>query len=143
MPIFTQTLGFIAEKEKMVKLKFETENSKHGLSQARGFAWLTQEGIQFEYQVLDTILEVIKSDPTDAFVPFSDIQEIKYEKSWLSGDSVIIEVNSMKKTTDIPFLEETSICLELDRKQKESGKNFAVDAQLALANYRNNQLDNF
>ena len=48
----------------------------------------------------------------------------------------------MKKTTEIPFLDETSIFLELDRKQKESCKNFVVDAQLALANYRNDQLDN-
>jgi hypothetical protein len=125
----------------MIKLKFETENATHGLSQTRGFAWYNDKGLLFEYQQMDSILEVLKKDSADAFVPFTDIQEITYEKSWLSGDSVLIELSSMKNVVDIPFIQETSLVLELDKKQRETGKNFVVDAQVAMANYRIKQLE--
>ncbi|MFT4600428.1 MAG: hypothetical protein ACI857_000602 [Arenicella sp.] len=125
----------------MTKLKFETENSTHGLTQSRGFAWFTSEGISFEYQVLDTILEVVKSDLKEVFVSFDQVEEIVYEKSWLSGDEVYIKLNSLKNVDDLPFLDETDICLELDKKQRENGKNFVVNAQLELSNFRITQLD--
>jgi hypothetical protein len=125
----------------MTKLKFETENSSHGLTQARGFAWYTEKGLFFEYQILDSMLEIVKSDLKEVFVPFDEIGEVVYVKSWFFGDSVNIKLTSLKSAQNAPFLDETNLVLELDRKQRENGKNFAVDSQLELSNYRNEQLD--
>lgn len=126
----------------MTKLEFETDNAIHGLTQARGFAWYTKEGIMFEYQVSDSIFELIKSEVNDLFVPFDSIEEIIYKKAWFSGGTVFIKLNSLKYLDQIPFCEETKLCLELGRKQKERGKEFAVNAQLELSNFNINQLDN-
>ena len=127
--------------QEMTKLKFQTENAKHGLSQAKGFAWFTKEEIEFGYQVLDTILEVVKSDLKEAVIPFQDIYRITYEKSWLSGHSVLIELNSLKNVNEIPFIEETTLCVELDKKDRDNARDFVAEADLTLANFRNEQLD--
>jgi hypothetical protein len=125
----------------MNKLKFETDDSKFGLTQARGFAWWTREGLMFEFQVLDTILEIVKSEHKELFVSFGQIERIYYEKEWFAGGSVYIELNSLKNIEDVPFLDETELCLELERKHKSRGKEFAVNSQLELSEYNLNQMD--
>jgi hypothetical protein len=87
------------------------------------------------------MLEIVKSDLKEVFVPFDEIGEVVYVKSWFFGDSVNIKLTSLKSAQNAPFLDETNLVLELDRKQRENGKNFAVDSQLELSNYRNEQLD--
>ncbi len=124
-----------------MKLKFETDNAIHGLTQARGFAAYSKEGLSFEYQVLDSILELVKSEITERFVSFDQIEEIEYKKEWFSGGSVLIHLNSLKNLDSIPFLDETELCLELDRKEKVKGKEFAVNAQLELSNYKLQKLN--
>ena len=57
----------------MTKLHFETDNSIHVLTQCRGFAWYTKEGVMFEYQVSDSILEMFKSELKDLFVSYNQI----------------------------------------------------------------------
>ncbi|MDG1333991.1 MAG: hypothetical protein P8P74_16765 [Crocinitomicaceae bacterium] len=123
------------------KLQFETDNANHGLTQARGFAWFTKIGLMFEYQVSDTVFEVMKTDLQELFVPFEQIKEIKWKKSWFTGGIVYIKLNSLKELDQVPFLEETELCLELDRKEKTEGKEFAVNAALQLAHFRLEELD--
>lgn len=123
------------------KLRFETDNANHGLTQARGFAWYTKTGLMFEYQVSDTVFEVMKSDLKELFVPYEQIQDIKWKKSWFTGGVVYIRLNSLKDLDQVPFLEETELCLELERKEKVAGKEFAVNSALQLADFRIEQLD--
>lgn len=125
----------------MKKLQFETDNATHGLTHARGFAWSTREGLMFEYQVSDSIIEVIKSELKELFVPYQQIQEIVHKNSWFTGGTIYVQLNSLKNLADIPFLEETELCLELKRKHKNAGKEFAVNAQLELSKHRLDQLD--
>ena len=123
------------------KLQFETDNANHGLTQARGFAWFTKKGVMFEYQVSDTLFEVMKSDLHELFVPYEKIENIKWKKSWFTGGVVYIKLNTLKELDQVPFLEETELCLELERKEKIEGKEFAVNAALQLAYFRLEQLD--
>lgn len=123
------------------KLKFETDNAIHGLTKARGFVWYTEKGVMFEYQVSDNILEIMKSDLTDLFVPFEQISEIRWKNSWFSGGTVYITLSSLKNLDKIPFLEEAELCLKLKRKEKTKGKEFATNAALNLAYFLNDELD--
>ncbi|MDG1427531.1 MAG: hypothetical protein P8M19_03670 [Crocinitomicaceae bacterium] len=123
------------------KLLFETDDAKLGLTQARGFAWFTKKGVMFEYQVTDTVFEMMKSELTELFVPFEQVKEIRWEKSWFTGGIVYISLNSLKDLDQVPFLDETELCLELDRKQKTEGKEFGVNAALQLAYFRIEELD--
>jgi hypothetical protein len=125
----------------MNKLKFETDNATHGLTLARGFAWHTKEGLMFEYQVSDSIMELLKSELKELFVPYSQVQQISHKNSWFSGGTVYVQLSSLKNLEDAPFLEQTELCLELERKHKTAGKEFAVSAQLELSNYKFDQMD--
>ncbi|MCH2233369.1 MAG: hypothetical protein MK078_03865 [Crocinitomicaceae bacterium] len=124
----------------MLKLRFETENASHGLTRTKGFAWHDAEGIHFEHQVSDTILEVYKGDVKDSSIPYDQIQEIKYKNSWFSGGSVIIVLSSFKSAEELPFVQNGEVVLSLKRAQKSRGKEFAINAQLDLDNYRINNM---
>ena len=124
----------------MYKLKFETENATHGLTQAKGFAWHDAQGIYFEHQVSDAILEVYKGEVSENFIPYDQIQSVSYKSSWFSGGSVIIALNSLKNVDKIPFVQNGEVVLKLKREQKSQGKEFAVNAQLDLDDYRLNNM---
>mgnify|MGYP003688848341 CR=1 FL=1 len=127
----------------MVKLKFETEDAKLGLTKAAGFLWADQKGIHIEYQISDNIFELYKSDIKEAFFPFTTIDEITHKQSWwlFNGGRICISLNSLKNTTDIPFMEDNDMLFNLKRKNKNKGKDFAVNTQLELCNYRLDELN--
>lgn len=69
----------------MNKLKFNTQDSKFGLTEASGFIWSTKEGIHVEYQTKDTIVGAYKSEISEVFIPYALIQDITFKNAWFSG----------------------------------------------------------
>jgi hypothetical protein len=121
----------------MRKLKFETDDVKFGLTKSTGFAWADNKGVYIEYQVSDNILELYKSKINDVFISYSTIDSIRYKKSWLfSGGTVYIALNTLKKMSNLPFLEDFEVTLDLNRKQRNQGKDFTVNTQLDLQSFR-------
>jgi hypothetical protein len=121
----------------MRKLKFETDDAKLGLTKATGFIWADIKGIHIEYQVSDNILELYKSKVNDVFISYATIDSIRYKKSWFfSGGTVYIALNTLKKMSNIPFLVDFEVKLNLKRKQKDQGKDFTVNTELELQNFR-------
>ena len=115
----------------MKKLKFSTEDSKFGLTEATGFLWSTKKGIHVEYQVKDTIIEAYKTEVTEVLIPYSVIQDVEYKSAWFSGGDIEVSLNTLKGYSDLPFLEETELVFSLDsRKHKNSAKEFVVNAKL-------------
>lgn len=125
----------------MAKLQFETDNATHGLTHAKGFAWVERHGIKFEYQVSDSILEILKSEIKEVLISFEEIQNIRFKNSWFSGGTVYIGLNSLKAMDGIPFVEDGEIVLSLKRNQKDNGKEFAVNGDLELSNFRMEKLN--
>jgi len=124
----------------MKKLRFETEDSNHGLSTTRGFSWFSEDVLMFEYQVSDSIFEILKSELKELTVPFAQIETISFKNSWFSGGKILVELGSLKNIDKTPFLEDAVLCLEIERKNKDTAKEFAVNANLALANFKFDQL---
>jgi len=127
----------------MKKLKFETDDTKLGFTKAAGFLWADQKGVHVEYQVSDNIFELYKSEVKEVFFPFKTIEEINHNMSWwlFNGGQICISLNSLKNTNDIPFIEDNGLIFNLKRKNKNKGKDFAVNTQLELYNYRLVQLN--
>ncbi len=109
----------------MKKLQFETEDANLGLTKALGFAWASDTGVFIEYQVSDSIIGVKKWPVAETFIPFDEIVEVLYKSGWFSGGEVSIQLNSLKNVENLPFLEDATLTLSLNRKQKEHGKEFA------------------
>lgn len=125
----------------MKKVQFKVDDTGIGITQAKGFLWSDREGVHFEFQVSDNIIEVYKSDISEVTIPFSQIAEITYSSSYFSGGKICIRVNSLKNVDKIPFLKDSEIVIKLKRNQKEIGNDFAVNAQLDLANFNLEALD--
>lgn len=119
----------------MKKLKFNTEDSKFGLTEAAGFLWSTKKGVYAEYQVKDTIIQAYKTEIKEVFIPYSAIQDIVYKSAWFSGGEIEVSLNTLKGYSDLPFLEETELLFSLDsRKQKNDAKEFVINAKLENVN---------
>tara|TARA_B110000037_G_C17127730_1_gene509123 strand:- start:6077 stop:6460 length:384 start_codon:yes stop_codon:yes gene_type:complete len=125
----------------MAKVQFRTDDPKFGLTQAIGFIWEDRDGIHIEYQVSDIILNVIKSDLKDVFIPYSQIASIVYKKSWLGKGKIIISLSSLKGLDKIMFLETTTLKISVKKDQKSNCLEFEANANLFLSTDRVAQLD--
>ena len=125
----------------MAKVQFRTDDPKLGLTQAIGFIWEDRDGIHIEYQVSDIILNVIKSDLKDVFIPYSQIASIVYKKSWLGKGKIIISLSSLKGLDKIMFLETTTLKISVKKDQKSNCLEFEANANLSLSTDRVAQLD--
>ncbi len=124
----------------MKKVQFKKDETRFGLSKATGFVWVNQEGIFFEYQVSDNILEIYKSKIKEVSIPFDQVASVIYKKNLLGRGKIVIELSSLKNVDRLPFLEETKICISLKRNQKVNGQEFVSNATYELGNYRFNQV---
>ncbi|MFT5819331.1 MAG: hypothetical protein ACI8ZM_000554 [Crocinitomix sp.] len=124
----------------MAKVQFKTDDRKLGLTQAIGFIWEERDGIHLEYQVSDNILNVLKSDLKNVFIPYSQIEDIIYRKSWLSKGKIIVSLSSLKGLDKIMFLETTTLKISVTRDQKRKCLEFEANANLSLSSDRVAQL---
>ncbi|NOQ72032.1 MAG: hypothetical protein GQ574_08530 [Crocinitomix sp.] len=125
----------------MAKVQFRTDDPKLGLTQAIGFIWEERDGIHIEYQVSDNILNVLKSDLKNVFIPYAQIEDIVYKKSWLSKGKIIISLSSLKGLDKIMFLETTTLKISVKRDQKSKCLEFEANANLSMSSDRVAQLD--
>lgn len=125
----------------MAKVQFRTDDPKLGLTQAIGFIWEERDGIHIEYQISDNILNVIKSDLKNIFIPYGQIDEIVFKKPWLSKGKIIVSLSSLKGLDKIMFLETTTLKISVKRDQKSKCLEFEANANLALSTDRVAQLD--
>lgn len=119
----------------MRKVQFKIDDLGIGITQAKGFLWSDKEGVHFEYQVSDNIIEVYKSNVNDAIIPYSQIANIEYKKAFFGGGKILIQLNSIKNVDRIPFIKDALIKIPLKRDQKENAAEFVVNANLDLANF--------
>lgn len=125
----------------MAKVQFKTDDRKLGLTQAIGFIWEEREGIHIEYQVSDNILNVLKSDLKNVFIPYSQIESILFKKSWLGNGTLIISLSSLKGLDKIMFLEATTLKIKVKKDQKTKCLDFESNGNLSLSTDRVAQLD--
>jgi hypothetical protein len=125
----------------MKKLKFNTEDSKFGLTEATGFVWYTKKGIHIEFQVSDTIIDAYKTDISEVFIPYHCIEDIEYKSAWFAGGDICISLNTLKGFSELLFLDENELILSLERKQRTKGKEFVVNLKLEKVGYVIDELD--
>ena len=125
----------------MAKVQFRTDDPKLGLTQAIGFIWEERDGIHIEYQVSDNILNVLKSDLKNVFIPYTQIEDIVYKQAWLRKGKIIISLSSLKGLDKILFLETTTLKISVKRDQKSKCLEFEANANLSMSTDRVAQLD--
>lgn len=119
---------------------FEISEVSYGLKKARGLMRLKKEGIELEFEVEDSFIGFFKSGVTTILVPFSDLEEIKFDKGWFSG-KVTLEGTSMKAFQDIPGTEVATCTLKIERKHKKEAEALISKARMLLSEYRLNRMD--
>ena len=112
----------------------------HGFQQAEGLMKLGKERLEFEFEVKDSILGVVKSGLKEVVIPFSDLKSITYKKGWI-GAKVILEGNSMKVFSELPGTELATCTLKIKRKHRDDAQRLISQARMQFSEYKLEQFD--
>ncbi|MCW9706025.1 hypothetical protein [Fodinibius salsisoli] len=118
---------------------FEITGVSHGLKEVEGLIKLTNDGFELEYQLKDSFVGMIKSDSKTTIIPYSNLEEITFEKGWFSN-KIILEGTSMDAFNDLPGTEPGSRTLKIKRKDKEEAEKLVSRARMEFSEYKLNQM---
>lgn len=122
------------------RLPFKIEDLNYGLKEAVGLLRFDKNYVILELQEQDAFVGMMKSDVESFKISFSDIQDVTFDKGMFSS-KVIIDGSHMKSLSDIPGNKQGSVELKIDRKDKKEAERVISALNLALSEYRLNQMD--
>lgn len=120
---------------------FEIANINHGFQKASGLLKLEEGHLVMEYQVEDAIVGMFKSDVKEVSLPISELLEVEFKKRFFSA-KLILRGQSMKVFQDVPGTEQARCELKIKRGERDMAARLASRLQLALSEYRLDQMDN-
>jgi hypothetical protein len=126
--------------ENSYRLPFTIKDLEYGLKEAVGFLRFDKNHLILELQQQDAFVGALKSDVQNLKISFSEIQEIKIDKGMFST-SVIIEGSHMASLSEVPGSKQGNVELKIDRKNKKEADRVISALNLALSEYRLNQMD--
>ena len=126
--------------ENSYRLPFTIKDLEYGLKEAVGLLRFDKNHLILELQQQDAFVGALKSDVQNFKIPFSEIQEIKVDKGMFST-SVIIEGSHMASLSEVPGSKQGNVELKIDRKNKNEADRVISALNLALSEYRLNQMD--
>lgn len=122
------------------RIPFKIEDLQYGLKEAVGLLHFDSSNLILELQQQDAFVGMMKSDVENFKIPFSDIQDVKFDKGLLST-SIIIEGSHMDSLGKIPGSKQGSLELKIDRKNKKDAERAISALNLALSEFHLNQMD--
>ncbi|HKI44139.1 MAG TPA: hypothetical protein VKA08_02285 [Balneolales bacterium] len=126
--------------ENSYRLPFTIKDLEYGLKEAVGFLRFDKNHLILELQQQDAFVGALKSDVQNLKISFSEIQEIKIDKGMFSTN-VIIEGSHMASLSEVPGSKQGNVELKIDRKNKKEADRVISALNLALSEYRLNQMD--
>jgi hypothetical protein len=123
-----------------ISVPFEIPNVEHGLKKAEGLIKLCDKGFDLEFKEKDAFVGMYKSEVETVHISYSDLEDIRFEKSWFSA-KIVLEGNSMKAFEEIPGDAEAGSCvLKIERKNRTEARDLVSRGRVAHSEYKLNQM---
>jgi hypothetical protein len=110
------------EKMDKISFPFSIKNVFAGFAEVSGVISLEEDTIEIEFQTMDSLAKMIKSDVKDITVPITDIEEIDFKKS-IWGNKLTLRVSRLSMVSEIPSQESGEIRLSIQNKYTEMALN--------------------
>lgn len=121
-------------------IPFEVTDISYGLKEAKGLVKLNENGFELEYRLQDSFVGIVKSDTKSTVIPYSNLEEITFEKGWFSS-KIILEGTSMDAFRGLPGTEPGSRTLKIKRRHRDEAEKLVSRARMRLSEYRLNKME--
>jgi len=120
---------------------FVIDGINHGFQEAKGLIKLNEEGLEFEFEVEDTLIGAFKSGIKTVCIPYQNLETVEFKKGLISS-KIVIEGTSMQALNDLPGAEVASCKLKVKRKDKQEAARLVSKARVGLSEFRLDQMEN-
>ena len=97
---------------KKISLPFRIENIFAGFARVNGIIRLEGDSVEIEFQAMDNLVRMIKSNIKSLSVPVTDIEEIYFNKS-IWGNKLILRTSKLTAISEVPNQEACEIKLSI------------------------------
>lgn len=87
-----------------ISLPFRIENIFAGFAKVNGIIRLEGDFVEIEFQTMDNVVEMIKSNVKNISIPVADIEEIDFKKS-IWGNKLILRISKLSAISKVPSQE--------------------------------------
>ena len=120
---------------KKISLPFRIENIFAGFAKVNGIIRLEGDSLEIEFQTMDNVVEMIKSNVNNISIPVTDIEEIDVKKS-IWGNKLILRISRLGVISKLPAQEAGEIRLSIDKKHTESALELVRKIDPSAVDYR-------
>ena len=118
---------------------FAITDINHGLQEAKGLLKVTDEGLEFEFEVKDTLIGFFKSGLKKVHIPYKKLVSVHFEKG-LIHSKIKLEGVSMRAFSELPGVDVVTCELKIKRKDRKEAARLVSKARAALSEYKLNNL---
>ena len=111
-----------------------------GLGSLSGVLKTEQNALEIEYQKMDDIFRIYKSDVETIRIELSDLEHIEVKKRWFSK-YLCISVKNLRSVGKFPNVDGNCIRLKLKSEDVEKAKSLTSRFMLELSEHRLKELD--
>jgi hypothetical protein len=90
-----------------------------GFGEGMGVVIAGQDQLVLEYQVRDSVLNVLKSALKTVTVPYGEIAEISFQKGWGGGGVLEVRTHSLRPLSDVPSVEGSTLRLDVSKANRD------------------------
>jgi hypothetical protein len=105
-----------------LSLPFSIKHVLAGFARVYGVLKLEENTILLEFQTVDNIVKVLKSDVKNYSIPIADVEEIDFKKS-IWGNKLTLRASKLNDIKDVPNQESGEIKLSIEGKYTEQALN--------------------
>lgn len=116
-------------------IPFKIATTEMNLSESTGILRFEQNQIELEFQTIDAVLGLIKSQVKTVSLSLSEIQEVKLNKGWLS-DKLWIQAKRMKSFEQFPGSKQGSVSLTVKKLHRKDVEYLVSAINLKLSEWR-------
>jgi hypothetical protein len=102
-----------------------------GFAEVHGLMHLESNSLILEFQIQDSILNVLRSEVREVHIPLEAIESISYKQGWLRS-KFIIKTYKVRTLKDVPSSDKGEVILRIKRQDRKKAARLASDLKLKL-----------
>lgn len=111
-----------------IRLHFSMIEVYQGLAEGEGFMTVDEQNLTMDFQVKDSILGVIKSNPKTLRIPLRVISDVRYIRNMFMS-RIRFSVNDLELLNSFPGANKGTIKVKIRRRDKEMAEVLAAYLQ--------------
>lgn len=121
-------------------VSFKITDVSHGFQEAKGLLTISDEALNFEFDVSDTIIGIFKSGLKTISIPYENLKSIAFKKGFISSKIVLVGT-SMRALSELPGVDVATCVLKIKRKERKQADQLVSSARVWLSEFRLSQME--